>query len=268
MRRTLNLHIGARLRDEDGLDVPLVAFNTSIPKLQPYHVHVAERFSSLAGVMENLPHNLSPVTLASSEAASTHVYGSDWQKRGGMKYYNRARVETRVVITEEREMKGYASLCAMELNLLTDKSYVNPTARTAYKALVVAKIVREIRMGWFDPVSTVVSACKRASGIGADRFLNIPNFYWESGYRWYLDFRRNNCECFTPISKKGMYLKFCIINNGHTNLLSDIKQYLEGQMLRKKGLLTVGTFTRHLNTVIIPSHAELESAFVHPITQV
>ncbi len=55
---------------------------------------------------------------------------------------------------------------------------------------------------------------------------------------------------------KGMHLKFCIINNGHTNLLRDVKQYLEGQMLRRNGLLTVATFTYHLNTVIIPSRAE------------
>jgi hypothetical protein len=162
-------------------------------------------------------------------------------------------------------MKGYASLCAMEINILTDKSYVNPSSRTACKALAVATIIRKIRMGWFDPMSTVVSACQRASGIGTDCFLRIPNFYWKSGYKWYLDFRKNNCEGFIP-SKQGVHLQFCIINNSHTNLLSDVKQYLEGQMLRKKGRLTVATFAHHLNSVIIPSHAELKSAFVHPKT--
>ena len=140
----LNRPIGARLRDDDGQDIPLASFNASIPKLQPYHVHVSDRFPSLAGVMEKVSHNLSPVTLGSSAPATTHVYGSEWQRRGGMKYYNRARVETRVVISEERDMKGYASLCAMEMNILTDKSYVNPSSRTACKALAVATIIREL----------------------------------------------------------------------------------------------------------------------------
>ena len=199
-----------------------------------------------------------------------------------MIFYNRARVEMRVVRTEDNQMKGYLNLCAMESNQLSDPSYLHPETRVARQAMAVGLLIRQLRWGWFHVnEGNILDAAKRAAKY------SVPRFHYDSVLRWYRDYRSNSCEGFTA-SIRGMAAKFCIVNDAHEDLIVDIKAYLEGfsfspispllchkvafminnlgQMLKRKGQLTTAKFCHHLNNVILPRHKELPSALVHPAT--
>ncbi len=96
------------MRSTDGNDIDEGEFEKTLPIKRPFWEHVKHYCpSEMTAVLEDLPHNEEVVELRSSAAATTHVYLPYWERKGGMKYYNCARVEMRGVHTEDNQMKGY-----------------------------------------------------------------------------------------------------------------------------------------------------------------
>ena len=205
------------MRSTDGNDIDEGEFEKTLPIKRPFWEHVKHYCpSDRTAVLEDLLHNEEVVELRSSAAATTHVYLPYWERKGGIKYYNRARVEIRVVRTEDNQMKGYLNLCAMESNLLSDPSYLHPETRVARQAMAVALLIRQLRWGWFHVnEGNILDAAKRAAKY------SVPRFHYDSVLRWYRDYRSNSCEGFTA-SRRGMAAKFCIVNDAHEDLIADI----------------------------------------------
>ena len=221
---------------------------------KPCCEHVVDRCPHLADLMDQLPHDLTPRALPSSLPSRQHAALVKLKAR---KFERVALKEATIVRGEDVAMLECADLCKQELNLLTDNACFNRTGRECLQATHVCALVRGIRMHFLDSNKTVTKIAEDCAKTW------IPCASAETVLKHYVDWRRNNCTGFTE-SMKGKNHRFTMLLDSHPDLERDCRDWVTAKTKDKKFRLTVTKFCRHLNEVLIPAHAEEESALVDP----
>ena len=126
----------------------------------------------------------------------------------------------------------------------------------------MALLIRCVRANWTDGNVGVVGATAIVSQT------SVPRRNWRMILNYYIDWRSHGCEAFTE-SQQGKNHSISLLGDAHEDLEGDIKQYLEGKLKsRKSDKLTVASFAKEVNEVIVPRHANLKSSFIdrHGVT--
>jgi hypothetical protein len=148
-----------------------------------------------------------------------------------------------------------ADLHKQELNLLTDNARFNRTGRECSQATHARALVRGVRMHFLDPNKMVTKITEDHAKTW------IPCASAETVLKHYVDWRRNSCAGFTE-STKGKNHRLTTLLDSHPDLERDCRYWVTVKTKDKKFRFTVAKFCRHLNEVLVPAHAEEESALV------
>ena len=126
------------------------------------------------------------------------------------------------------------------------------------KVVLCIELLRAMRFNFMDPlkgVHTAADEVARKPPCGELRSARLIRAY-------YRDWRNHDCQGFTA-DLRCRNRKFTVLQDAHPDFESDVLRYLQSKLLCKKSKLSVEIFAAELNNVIIPAHAQLQSALLN-----
>ena len=141
--------LGARARLPEGLSLP-----KTTPLLKPFADHARDRFPEKAEVLDQVRHGSEGYMLPSHASSKAEA---EFRNAGKDAAREQRRKEHLLIASEDKLMADYVDLCTQECNLL-DEEYYDAASKVVGKAVLVTKLIQQIRMNWLDARKGVVNA--------------------------------------------------------------------------------------------------------------